>query len=125
MVLAGASVTVNYYLNNKAALDAAGRVSIVDSAAHIAAHLDELNIDPQVSSISLSGVGGNALTLTLTQVLNDTHALAVLTEPFSIAVTSSAGAIEALTADQIAQLSASEVTELRATDQDVDVLTAA
>src|SRR5271165_4850423 len=98
MALAGASVTVDYYLNNKAALDAAGPVSIIDGAAHVAAHLDELNADPQLSSISLSGVGGNVLTLILAQALNDIHALAVLAKPFSIAVTSSSAAIEALTA---------------------------
>ncbi len=121
MALAGASVTVDYYLNNKAALDAAGPVSIVDGAAHVAAHFDELNADPQVSSISLSGVGGDVLTLTLAQALNDVHALAVLVKPFSIAVTSSSGAIEALTAGQIAQLSASGVTQLKATDQDVEL----
>ena len=125
MTAAYASVTVDYYLKNKAALDAAGPVSIVGSAAHIAAHLDLLNADAQVLSISLNGAGGNVLTLTLAQALNDTHALAVLAKPFSIVATSSAGAIEALTTDQITQLSASGVTELRATDRDVDVLTAA
>ncbi len=46
MVLAGAPATVAYYLQNKAALDAAGAVSIVNGAAHIAAHLDERNADP-------------------------------------------------------------------------------
>ena len=101
-------ITVSYYLQNRGALDAAGAVSIVDGAAHVAAHLDELNADPHVTTISLSGTGGNALTLTLAQALNDTHALAALAKPFSIAVVSSAG--EALTASQIAQLSASGVT---------------
>ena len=124
MAVAGTSVTVAYYLRNQAALDAAGAVSIVDGAVHVAAHLDELNADPQVTSITLSGVGGNVLTLTLAQALNDTHALAALAKPFSIAVTSSAGAIEALTAGQFAQLSASGVTQFKATDHDVD-LTAA
>ncbi len=56
--------------------------------------------------------------------LNDTHALAALAKPLSIAVVSSAGDIEALTASQIARLSASGVTQLKATDQYVD-LTAA
>ena len=78
MALAGASVTVAYYLQNQAALDAAGPISIVDGAAPIAAHFDELNADPEVTSITLSGVGGNVLTLTLAQALNDTHALAAL-----------------------------------------------
>src|SRR5271165_4120168 len=105
MVKAAPSVTVAYYLQNKAALDAAGPVSIVDGAASIAAHLDELNADPRVTSIALSGVGGNVLTLTLAQVLNDTHALAALAQRYSIAATSSAGAIEALSASEIAQLS--------------------
>ncbi len=127
MALAGASVTVAYYLQNQAALDAAGPVSIVDGVASIAAHFDELDADPEVTSITLSGVGGNVLTLTLAQALNDTHALAALAslaQPYSIAATSSAQSIEALTASQIAQLSASGVTQIKATDQDVD-LTAA
>ena len=127
MGLAGAPVTVAYYLKNKAALDAAGAVSIVDGTAHIAAHLDELNADPQVTSISFSGpldANGTPLTLTLAQALNDTHALAAFTSTVCIAATSSAGAIEALTASQIAQLSLSGVTQLVATDQGVD-LTAA
>jgi hypothetical protein len=127
MGLAGAPVTVAYYLQNKAALDAAGAVSIVDGAAHVAAHLDELNADPQVTSISLSGplhANGAPLTLTLAQALNDTHALAAFSSTVCIAATSSAGTIEALTASQIAQLSFSGVTQLVATDQGVD-LTAA
>ena len=116
-----------YYLQNKAALDAAGPVSIVDGAAHIAAHLDELNADPHVTSISFSGplgANGTPLTLTLAQALNDTHALAAFTSTVCIAATSSAGGIEALTASQIAQLSLSGVTQLVATDQGV-ALTAA
>ena len=96
MAVAGTPVTVAHYLRYQAALDAAGAVSIADGAVHVAAHLDELNADPQVTSILLSGAGGNVLTLTLAQALNDTHALAALAKPFSIAVTSSAGAIEAL-----------------------------
>ena len=124
MTVAGASATVVHYLQNKAALDAAGPVSIVDGVASIAAHFDELNADPQVTSIALSGVGGNGLALTLAQALNDTHAIAALAKPFSIVTMSSAGAIEALSASEIAQLSASGVSQLRATDQNVD-LTAA
>ena len=57
MTVAVASVTVASYLKNQSALDAAGPVSIVDGAASIAAHFDELNADPQVTSIALSGVG--------------------------------------------------------------------
>ena len=93
MAVAGTPVTVAHYLRYQAALDAAGAVSIANGAVHVAAHLDELNADPQVTSILLSGAGGNVLTLTLAQALNDTHALAALAKPFSIAVTSSAGAM--------------------------------
>ncbi|HXZ14716.1 MAG TPA: hypothetical protein VEH77_01855, partial [Roseiarcus sp.] len=119
--MADAPVTVADYLQNKAALDAAGPVSIVDGAASIAAHLDDLNADPNVTSITLSGVGGNVLTLTLAQTLADTHALAALATPFSIAATSSAGGVEALTTSQIAQLAASGVTQIVATDIDVNL----
>ena len=123
MTVAVASVTVASYLHNQSALDAAGRVSIVDGAASIAAHFDELNADPQITAIGLSGAGGNVLTLTLAQTLNDTHALAALVGPFSIAATSSASGIEALTTSQIAQLSASSVTQIVATDEDVNLVT--
>jgi len=76
--VAPSSVTVAYYLQNKTALDATGPVSIVDGASHVAAHFDELNADPEVTSIALNGVGGDVLTLTLAQTLNDTHALGAL-----------------------------------------------
>ena len=130
MALASASVTVTYYLQNKAALDAAGPFSIADGAASIAAHLDELNADPNVASISFPGppfpANGTALTLTLAQVLNDTRALSLFTSTACIAATSSAAGIEALDASQIAQFSRSNcmVTQLKVTDADVD-LTAA
>ena len=94
MTVASASVRVGSYLKNIATLDAAGTVSIVDGAASIAAHLDELDSDPQVMLITLSGVGGNVLTLTLSQVLHDARALAALTGRYSIAVTGSAAAIK-------------------------------
>ena len=62
------------------------------------------------------------LTLTFAQTLKDTHGLAALAQPFSIAATSSAAGIEALTASQIAELSASGVTQIVATDEDINLV---
>ncbi|HXZ16725.1 MAG TPA: hypothetical protein VEH77_12270 [Roseiarcus sp.] len=118
---ANAQVTVAYYLANKALLDAAGNISIVDGASHVAAHFDQLNADPAITSIALNGVGGEVLTLTLAQTLKDTHAVGALKKPFSIAATASAASIEALTPDQIGDLGWSGVTQIVATDQDVDL----
>lgn len=122
MDLAGAPATVAY-LQNKAALNAARVISVVDAPAHIAAHLDELNSDPRAFSGPLSA-DSTRLTLTLAQALNDTHALADFTSTVCIAATSSAGGIDTLTASQIEQLSLSGVTQLVATDHGVDLTSA-
>ena len=82
----GGPVTVAYYLANTAALDAAGQITISDTAANVSAAFDTLNADAKVSAITLTGTP--TLNLDVAQTLNDTHALNAITNTnYGIVVT--------------------------------------
>ena len=81
MVSSGAyvsgQVTVADYLANQAALDAAGSVTISDTAANVSSAIDTINADTHVSAITL--LGATQLDLTAAQALGDTLALGDIT----------------------------------------------
>ncbi len=98
----GGPVTVAYYLANTAALDAAGQITISDTAANVSAAFDTLNADAKVSAITLTGTP--TLNLDVAQTLNDTHALNAITNTnYGIVVTDTganvAAAFDALNAN--------------------------
>ena len=89
-------VTVAVYLANQAALDAAGNISITDTAADVSASLNALNADADVASITLTNAGTPTLSLTVAPALNDTHALGAITNAsYAIAVTGTAAKVSA------------------------------
>ena len=59
------------------------------------------------------------LTLTVAEALDDTSALAMIIDPYTITISDTAADLQALSATQIASLSSAGVTLLEATDQDV------
>ena len=77
-------------------------IAILDTAADVAAHLDELNADPTIISITLTDPS-DPLAVSVAQLTSDAGALGELTNGYSLAVTGSAAAIESglptLTAD--------------------------
>ena len=70
-------VAVAYYLANKSALDAAGGVTIADTAANVGSAINTLNADSHVSAITL--LGSTNLHLNVAGALHDTHALNAIT----------------------------------------------
>jgi hypothetical protein len=92
-------------------------VTVTDTGANVSANFDALNADSHITSI-LPTDGTQAMTLTLTQMLNDTNALSLL-DPFTISVTGKAASFDALTAAQIASFATDGVTGLDATDSDL------
>ena len=74
-------VSVAYFLENQAQLDAAGEILITDLAANISASLDALNADAAVQAIDLTDSGTPTLTLTVAQALNDSAALSDIANP--------------------------------------------
>ena len=175
-VVTGGPVTVAAYLANQAALDAAGAVTINDTAAAISAAFDTINADTHVSAINLLGAttlsldvaqalhdthalsaiapstygilitdtganvaanfdalntdshitsiqpenGSQNLVLTVTQMLNDKHALSLL-DPFTLMVMDKAVTFDALSTAQIAAFATSAVSELEASDADLNL----
>ena len=75
--IADGPVTVAYYLANESALDAAGNVTIADTAANVAAAINTLNADSNVSAITL--LGSTNLYLNVAETLDDAHALNAIT----------------------------------------------
>jgi hypothetical protein len=92
-------------------------VAITDTGANVAASFDALNADSHITTILPTG-GTQNLTLQLSQILNDTHALALL-DPFVITVTGSAASLNALSSAQISAFAADGVTQLTASDADL------
>jgi len=92
-------------------------VAITDTGANVAASFDALNADRHITTILPTG-GSQDLTLTLSQILNDTHALALL-DPFLITVTGSAASLNALSTAQIAAFASNGVTQLEVSGADL------
>ena len=70
-------------------------VAVTDSAANVAAVIDELNLLPHLSSISLTDGGTPTLTLTAAQALDDTSALNSIVGNYQIVVSDTAANIDA------------------------------
>ena len=70
-------VTVANYLANQAALDAAGSITIADSASAVASAIDKINADANVTTITLQG--STSLNLNVAQALGDTRAFKAIT----------------------------------------------
>ena len=115
------SLSVAQALNDTHALNAITNssygVAITDTGANVSANFDALNTDSHITSI-LPTDGSQAMTLTLTQMLNDTHALSLL-DPFTIKVTGAAANLDSLTTTQISNFSGDGVAAVQALDSDL------
>ena len=70
-------------------------IAITDSAANVAAVIDELNLLPNLSSISLTDSGTPTLTLTVAQALDDSTALNSIVGNYQVVVSDTAANIDA------------------------------
>ena len=117
------SLTVAQALNDAHALgvitNSSYAVAVADTAADVAANLNGLNADGHVTSVTLTDAGQPTLTLTITQVLSDTTALAEISSPYFIAIADTAANIQALTSAQITTLHAAGVSQIAATNGSV------
>ena len=115
------SLSVAQALNDTHALNAITNssygVTITDTGANVSANFDALNADSHITSIMPTD-GSQAMTLTLTQMLNDTHALSLL-DPFTITVTGASANLDTLTSTQISNFSGDGVAALQAVDSDL------
>ncbi|HMK90397.1 MAG TPA: Ig-like domain-containing protein [Methylocystis sp.] len=105
--------SVAYFLANQAALDAAGGFAIADFAAAVSSNFDALNADANLQAITLIDSGAPVLTLDVNQTLNDTAALAAITNAdYAITVQDSAGDVSANidALNGVSRLSAIELT---------------
>jgi hypothetical protein len=92
------SLSVAQTLNAAGALakitNASYSVAVSDAAANVASHIDALNVDARIGSLTLTDSGTPTLALTVAQVLADTAALAAITNAgYAIAVHGPAGDI--------------------------------
>jgi len=116
-------LTVAQALNDTHALNAVTNssygVTVTDTGANISANFNALNADSHITSI-LPTDGSQTLTLTVTQMLNDTRALSLL-DPFEITVTGPAASLKALSTTDLTNFAGNDVTLLDATDIDVSL----
>jgi hypothetical protein len=98
----GPPVSVGDFLANQGSLDSSGDgIPVSDTAANVAANLDALNGDANVSAISLTDTGTPTLNLSATQAAFDTTALGKISNAgYSISI-SDAAANVAATLDQL------------------------
>ena len=117
------SLTAAQALNDTHALgvitNSSYAVGVVDTGADVAANLNGLNADAHVTSVTLTDAGQPTLTLTIAQVLNDTTALAKISNPYFIAIADTAANIQSLTSAQITTLHTTGVSQITATNASV------
>ena len=76
-------------------LEISGGFDVSDTAANVAANIDALNGDANVTSIVLTDGGTPALSLDVAQALDDRTALGEILSPYTIAITDTAAKISA------------------------------
>ena len=76
-------------------LEISGGFDVSDTAANVAANIDALNADANVTSIVLTDGGTPALSLDVAQALDDTTALGEIVSPYTIAITDTAANVSA------------------------------
>ena len=76
-------------------LEVSGGFEVSDTAANVAANIDALNADANVTSIVLTDFGTPALSLDVAQALDDTTALGEIVSPYTIAITDTAANVSA------------------------------
>ena len=120
---ANLSLNVAQTLNDTHALNAITNsnygITVVDTGANVSANFAALNSDSRITSILPAG-GSQNLTLTLTQMLTDTHAVSLL-DPFVITVTGTAASFNSLTTSDISTFATAGVTQLQSTDSDLSL----
>ena len=94
-------------------------VVVTDTGANVAANLAALNADANVTSILPQG-GSQNLSLSVSQMVTDAHAISLLGK-FGVTVVDTAADLNALTVSQIDKFAAEGVTQLQATDADVSL----
>lgn len=115
-------LSVQQALNDTRALNIMANTrlfAVSDTAANVSAYFDSLNA-AQLSWIELTDAGTPVLTLSVTQMLNDTTALGEISDPYQIYISDTAAAVSA----EIDVLNAdTRVTSIALTDPGVAVLT--
>jgi len=90
-----------------------GGFAISDTVADVAANLNALNGDSQVTSIALTN--GGTLTVSIQEALNDTPALSEITSPHTTALADTAADIELITSTRAGELKTDGYTSIAST----------
>ena len=110
------AVSTSTFLADQPTLDKiGGGFAISDTAADVAANLDALNGDSQVTSIALTDGGTPTLTVSIAEALNDTRALSEITSPHTTALADTAADIEFITSTEAGALKTDGYTSIAST----------